>query len=87
MNIGIIEYSEYKERVILNQHFVIDDLFRIVQEDKTYRDFHIVDCEDNVLLSTIYDEDKKSIEFLCMAKIGKDVELIGTDYYAFRPTV
>lgn len=84
MNIGIIEYSEYEERVPLNQHFVIDNLFRIVQEDETYRAFHIVDGEDNVLLSTVYDEAKKNIEFLYMAKIEKDVELIGTDYYAFR---
>lgn len=84
MNIGIIEYCEYEERVLLNQHFVIDNLFRIVQEDETYRAFHIVDDEDNVLLSTVYDEAKKNIEFLYMAKIEKDVELIGTDYYAFR---
>lgn len=84
MNIGIIEYSKYEERVLLNQHFVIENLFRIVQEDRTYRNFRVVDKAGKLLLTTDFRESDQGAEYLNMAKIQKDVEQVGTTYDAFK---
>lgn len=84
MNIGIITYIKYEERVLLNEHFVIEDLFAIVQHDREYRKFQVVDGNGKLLLSTNYLETEQGAEYLNMARIEKEFDLIGTDYNAFR---
>ncbi|MBX2948064.1 MAG: hypothetical protein KF704_02200 [Crocinitomicaceae bacterium] len=84
MNIGIITYTKYEERVLLNEHFVIDDLLRIVQEDETYRRFRVVDGKGNLLVSTDYRDTGQGAEYLNMARLEKDVETVGTTYDAYK---
>ena len=84
MNIGIVIYTKYEERVLLNEHFVIEDLFAIVQHDREYREFQIVDGKGQLLLSTDYRENEQEVEHLIMARIEKEYDVIGIEYYAFR---
>lgn len=84
MNIAIITYTKYEERVLMDQHFVIDDLLRIVQEDETYRRFQVVDGKGNLLLSTDYRDTGQGAEYLNMARLERNDELIGTEYNAFK---
>lgn len=84
MNIGIITYTKYEERVLLNEHFAIDDLFSIVQHDGEYRKFQVVDGKENLLVSTDYQESKQGAEYLNMARLEKDVEIVGTTYNAYK---
>lgn len=84
MNIGIITYNKYEERVILNEHFVIDDLFSIVQHDTEYRRFQVVDGRENLVLTTDFRESGCGAEYLTMAKLERSDELIGTEYNGFK---
>lgn len=84
MNIGIITYIRYEERVLLNKHFVIEDLFAIVQDDKEYRKFQVVDKKENLLLSTDYSEVEQGAEYLNMARLEKHVEILSTTYDAYK---
>lgn len=84
MNIGVITYVKYDERVLLNEHFVIDDLFAIVQHEYEYLKFQVVDGKGNLLVSTDHRETEQGAEYLNMARIVKDVEIVGTTYDAYK---
>lgn len=84
MKIGIITYTNYEERVLLNQYFVIEDLFAIVQHDRSYRRFQVVDGQEKVLLSTDYQDTELGAGYIELPRIEKSIEQIGTDYDAFR---
>lgn len=84
MKIGLIKYREYEERVLLNKHFVIDDLFKIILEDKDFKWFNILDEKGNILISTWYPDTKKGAEFIQVLKIKKEVEILGTTYNAYN---
>lgn len=84
MNIGIITYTKYEERVLLNEHFSIDDLFAIVQHDTGYRMFQVVDGRENLLLTTDFRESECGAQFLNMARLERTDELLSTEYNAFK---
>ena len=84
MKIGLIKYRKYKERVLLNEHFVIDDLFKIILEDEDFKWFNILDEKENVLLSTWYPDTEKGAEFIQVLKVKKEVEILGTTYNAYN---
>lgn len=83
MNIGIITYSNYDERVLMDHHFVIDNLFYIVQNDVSYRAFKIEDNKGKIVLSTDYRDTQQGAGYLNLPIIKKDMELIGTVYNAY----
>ncbi|MCT2561848.1 hypothetical protein [Chryseobacterium herbae] len=84
MKIGVIKYRKYEERVTLNEHFIIDDLFNIIINDKDYVKFQIIDTNGNLLLSTHYDEAGATIEYLKVVKVKREEEILGTTYNAFN---
>ncbi|SOD17765.1 hypothetical protein [Pedobacter xixiisoli] len=84
MNIGIIKYRKYEERVLMDSSFSIDGLFRIILEDGDFEWFHVVDREGKVLISTTsFDLDSGAI-LIRIPKIRRDEEILGTDYNAYR---
>lgn len=84
MKIGVIKYRKYEERVLLNQHFVIDDLFRIILEDKDFVWFNIIDESEQVLVSTWFPDTKNGAQFIEVLKVKKEVEILGTTYDAYK---
>ncbi|ASE62098.1 hypothetical protein CEQ15_11645 [Chryseobacterium indologenes] len=84
MNIGTITYKKYDENVLLNAHFNIDELFRIILNDKDFVRFEIFDSDRKLLASTYYPNvDGKGL-FIHPVKVFRDEELKWTDYNAFR---
>lgn len=84
MNIGVITYKKYDENVLLNAHFNIDELFRIILHDKDFVRFEIFDRHNKLLASTFYPNvDGKGL-YIHPVKVFRDEELKWTDYYAFR---
>lgn len=84
MNIGIITYRKYEERVLLNRHFSTDGLFIIILNDPEYRKFQVVDGQERLLLSTDYSETGNGAEYISVAKVERVVEITGTTYDAYR---
>lgn len=84
MNIGVITYKKYDENVLLNAHFNVDELFRIILHDKDFVRFEIFDREKKLLASTYYPNvDGKGL-YIHPVKVFRDEELKWIDYYAFR---
>ncbi len=84
MKIGVIKYRQFEERVLLDEHFVIDELFKIILEDEDFKWFNIVDEKDNVLLTTWFPDTKNDAEFIQVVSVKKDVEILGTTYNAYN---
>lgn len=84
MNIGIITYAKYEERVLMDEHFVFDVLLSIVQHDKDYRKFQVVEAKGNVLLSTSGMDNEQGATPLIIAKIEKEVEQVGMVYDGYK---
>jgi hypothetical protein len=83
-NIGIIKCRKYEERLILNEHFIIDNLFNIILSDSDYIKFQIVDQSGNLLLSTHYPETGKTVEYLKVVQVKREEEILGTTYNACK---
>jgi hypothetical protein len=85
MKIGVIKYRKYEERVLLDKHFIIDDLFKIILTDKDFMWFNIIDEKENVLLSTWYPDTEKGAKYIRVAtKVKREVEILGTTYNAYK---
>ena len=84
VNIGVITYKKYDENVLLNAHFNIDELFKIILQDKDFRKFEIFDHNNKLLASTHYpDVDGKGL-YIHPVEVVREEELKWTDYNAFR---
>jgi len=83
MNIGIITYKKYEERVLLGEHFKTADLFRIIWNDPDYVKFQIVDESETLLLSTHYPETGENVAFLKVVQVKREVEILRTTYNAY----
>jgi hypothetical protein len=84
MNIGVITYKKYDENVLLNAHFNIDELFRIILHDKDFISFEIFDRDNKLLASTYYPNVDGKGTYIHPVKVFRDEELKWTDYNAFR---
>lgn len=84
MNIGVITYKKYDENVLLNAHFNIDELFRIILNDKDFVRFEIFDKDRKLLASTYYPHADGKGLYIHPVKVFREEELKWTDYYAFR---
>jgi len=84
MNIGIITYRNYDERILLNWNFNLLELFRIILNDKDFVRFEIFDKNNNLLLSTHYPDVEHKGVYIKVVKIEKEKEITGITYDAFR---
>lgn len=84
MKTGIITYRKYEERVKLDAHFITADLFNIILNDADYVKFQIVDEKENLLLSTLYSETGKNVEYLNVVQVQREEEILGTTYNAYN---
>ena len=85
MNIGIITYRDYDERIILNWNFHLLELFNIILNDKDFVRFEILDRNNNLLLSTYYpDTEQNEVVYISVVKMVKEKEITGITYDAFR---
>ncbi|UKB78563.1 hypothetical protein [Chryseobacterium sp. MEBOG07] len=84
MKIGIIKYRKYEERVLLNEHFIIDDLFKIILSDRDFEKFQIIDQSGNLLLSTQFNETGKAVEYLTILQVKRDEEILGTTFNIYN---
>ncbi|WP_268849157.1 hypothetical protein [Flavobacterium aestivum] len=84
MNIGIITYRDYDERILLNWNFNILELFNIILIDKDFVRFEIFDKNNNLLLSTHYPDVEQKGVYIKVVKIEKEKEITGITYDAFR---
>jgi len=84
MNIGIITYKKYEERVLMNWNFHMKELFRILLEDKDFVRFEIFDKAQNLLLSTYYPNVEQQGVHIKVVKVEKEQEITGTTYDAYR---
>lgn len=86
MKIGVIKYRKYEENVLLDQFFIIDELIKIVTEDREFERFSVHDREGKMLLSTSYEDTSNGATFLQIlpTKVNKDVEILGTTYDAYK---
>ena len=84
MNIGIITYRKYDEKVLLNWNFNLSALFSIIFNDKDFVRFEIFDKNNNLLLSTHYPDVEQKGVYIKVVKIQKEKEITGITYDAFR---
>lgn len=84
MKIGIITYRKHEERELLDEHFIIDDLFNIILNDDDFVKFQIIDEKGNLLLSTHYRETGKTAEYLNAVKVKREEEILWTVYDAYK---
>lgn len=84
MNIGIITYRRYDERILLNWNFNLIELFNIILNDKDFVRFEIFDRNNNLLLSTHYPHVEQKGEYIKVVKVEKEKEITGITYDAFR---
>lgn len=84
MNIGIITYKKYDERILLNWNFNLLELFNIILNDKDFVRFEIFDKNSNLLLSTHYPDVEHKGVYIKVVKIEKEKEITGITYDAFR---
>lgn len=84
MNIGVITYKKYDENVLLNAHFNIDELFRIILHDSDFVKFEIFDRYNKLQASTYSPNVNENGLYIHLVKVFRDEELKWTDYYAFR---
>lgn len=84
MNIGIITYKNYEERLLLNWNFNLLELFSIILNDKDFVRFEIFDRNNNLLLSTHYPHVEQKGVYIKIVKMEKEKEITGITYDAFR---
>jgi hypothetical protein len=84
MNIGVITYRNYDERLLLNWNFNLLELFSIILNDKDFVRFEIFDKNNNLLLSTHYPDVEQRGVYIKVVKIEKEKEITGITYDAFR---
>ncbi|OXG08897.1 hypothetical protein BC749_1064 [Flavobacterium araucananum] len=84
MNIGVITYKKYDERLLLNWNFNLLELFNIILNDKDFVRFEIFDRNNNLLLSTHYPDVEHRGVYIKVVKIEKEKEITGITYDAFR---
>ncbi|UPZ16190.1 hypothetical protein [Flavobacterium humidisoli] len=84
MNIGIITYKNYEERLMLNWNFNLLELFSIILNDKDFVRFEILDSNNSLLLSTHYPDVEKNGVYIKVVKMVKEKEITGITYDAFR---
>ena len=85
MNIGIITYRDYDERILLNWNFHLLELFNIILNDKDFVRFEILDRNNNLLLSTYYAHtEQNEVMYISVVKMVKEKEITGITYDAFR---
>jgi len=84
MNIGVITYKRYDERILLNWNFNLLELFSIILNDKDFVRFEIFDKNNNLLLSTHYPDVEHKGVYIKVVKIEKEKEITGITYDAFR---
>ncbi|MBW4360488.1 hypothetical protein [Flavobacterium taihuense] len=84
MNIGIITYRRYDERILLNWNFNLSELFNIILNDKDFVRFEIYDRNNILLLSTYYPNVEQKGVYIEIVNIKKEKEITGITYDAFR---
>lgn len=84
MNIGVITYKRYDERILLNWNFNLLELLNIILTDKDFVRFEIFNRNSNLLLSTHYPDVEQKGVFIQVVKIEKEKEVTGITYDAFR---
>ncbi len=84
MNIGVIKYRKYEERVLMDNNFSVDDLFRIITEDEDFVWFNIEDPKGNVLVSTWYPDKLNGAIFIEVLTIKRHEKILWTNYNAYR---
>jgi hypothetical protein len=84
MNIGVITYRNYDERLLLNWNFNLLELFSIILNDKDFVRFEIFDKNNNLLLSTHYPDVEHRGVYIKVVKIEKEKEITGITYDSFR---
>lgn len=84
MNIGVITYKKYDENVLLNAHFNIDELFKIILNDKDFVKFEIFDSHKKLLVSTQFNDIQGEGLFIRPVKVEREEEIKWIDYYAYR---
>ena len=85
MNIGIITYKNYDERLLLNWNFNLLELIHIILNDKDFIRFEIFDKNNNLLLSTHYpDVEQRGVVYIEVVKMEKEKEITGITYDVFR---
>ena len=84
MNIGIITYKNYDERLLLNWNFNLLELIHIILNDKDFVHFEILDKNNSLLLSTHYPDVKQKGVYVEVVKMKKEKEITGITYDAYR---
>jgi hypothetical protein len=84
MNIGIITYKNYEERLLLNWNLNLLELTHIILNDKDFVRFEILDKNNSLLLSTHYPDVEQKGVYAEFVKMEKEKEITGITYDAFR---
>lgn len=84
MNIGIITYKNYEERLLLNWNFNLLELIDIILNDKDFVCFEIFDKNNSLLLSTHYPDVEQKGVYVELVKMEKEKEITGITYDALR---
>ncbi|WP_461791392.1 hypothetical protein [Pedobacter sp.] len=85
MKIVTIKYRKYEEKVLLDENFVLDNLFLIILNDRDFMWFNIQDEQGKILLSSWYPDKESGAIFVSVApNFKKEVEILGTTYNAYN---
>jgi len=88
MKIGVITFKKFDENVLINEHFSVEELFKIMTEDQDFVRFDIFDENKRLIRSTDYRNLPDGKGYISFAVVKKEVEILSTDYNAYRtPTL
>ncbi|WP_333889363.1 hypothetical protein, partial [Sphingobacterium siyangense] len=83
-NIGVLTFRKFDENVLLNSHFAIAELLKIILYDLDFVRFEIFDKNKKLLLTTNRFEEEPDVVIIQPAKVERDEEIKWTNFNAYR---
>jgi hypothetical protein len=86
MKTGVIKYQQYEENVLLNEHFSVDELFKIVTQDRDFIKFTVFDEKKEMIISTDFRDTSVGAKYIFVLPndVKKHVDILGTTYDAYK---
>lgn len=82
-NIAVLAFRKFDENVLLNSHFDIAELLKIILYDLDFVRFEIFDKNRKLLLTTNQFEEEPDVVIIQPAKVERDEEIKWTNFNAY----
>lgn len=83
-NIGVLIFRKFDENVLLNSSFDIQELLKIILDDKDFVRFEIFSSDQKLLLTTELFYQDPDVIIIRPAKVEREEEIRWTNFDAYR---